>query len=134
MKLTHVRLLVDDFERAVSFYRDVIGFEVTIDASEILYAELSAGDAVLAVYDRAMMAKVVGGSAVQGRGGAVITFDDPAVDETYARLVNAGARSVREPHDQPTWGLRIAVVSDPEDNLIEINHPLPQGDPGEQRL
>lgn len=66
MRLTHVRLLVDDFERAVAFYRDVIGFEVTIDASEILYAEFAAGDAVLAVYDRAMMAKVVGENTSAG--------------------------------------------------------------------
>lgn len=124
MKLTHVRLLADDFERSVAFYRDVMGFEVIIDASEILYVEFAAGDAVLAVYDRAMMAKVVGESAAQGRGGAVVTYDDAAVDETYARLVARGVHSVREPHDQPTWGFRIAVVSDPEGNLIEINHPL----------
>lgn len=125
MRLTHVRLLVDDFERAVTFYRDVIGFEIIVDAAEILYMEFAAGDAVLAIYDRTMMERVVGEAAASGKGGAVITFADDDVDATFARLVDSGAMPVSEPHDQPTWGFRIAVVADPEGNLIEINHPLP---------
>lgn len=127
MRLTHVRLLVDDFERALGFYRDVVGFEVIVDASAILYAELAAGDAVLAVYDRRMMARVIGSGAAAGRGGVVVTFDDPDVDATFVRLVDGGAVPVSEPHDEPTWGFRIAVVSDLEGNLIEVNHPLQAG-------
>lgn len=127
MRLTHVRLLVDDFERALGFYRNVLGFEVIVDASAILYAELAAGDAVLAVYDRRMMGRVVGSEAAAGRGGVVITFDDPDVDATFVRLVDAGAAAVSEPHDEPTWGFRVAVVCDPEGNLIEINHPIEAG-------
>lgn len=128
MRLTHVRLLVDDYEHAFGFYRDVMGLDVLIDASQISYAEFAAGDAVVAVYERTMMAKVVGAESSAGRGGAVITFDSHDVDGTFARLVERGARSVRAPHDQPTWGFRIAVVADPEGNLIEINHPLDEDD------
>ena len=127
MRLTHVRLLVDDFERTVGFYRDVLGFEVVVDASEIRYVEFAAGDAVLALYERSMMARVVAAQDVAGRGGAIITLDDEDVDGTYARLVQAGARPVAHPHDQPTWGFRIALISDPEGNLIEINHAIEPG-------
>lgn len=124
MRLTHIRLLVDDFPAMFAFYRDALELDVLVDASSVLYAEVDAGHAVLAVYDRSMMARVAGDDAVAGKGGVVVSFDDPDVDDTYARLVAAGARSVREPVDQPTWGFRIALVADPEGNLIEINHPL----------
>lgn len=87
-------LLVDDFETAVAFYREVIGFEVVIDASEIFYVEFAAGGVVLALYDRVSEG---GERAAQGRGGTVVTYDDPSVDDTFARLVVAGAGSVREP-------------------------------------
>src|SRR5687768_8615478 len=100
-----------------------MGFEVIVDASTIGYAEFAAGDSVLAIYERTRMAGVVGGAEVSGAGGVVITFDADNVDATYDALVEAGARSVRGPHDQPTWGFRIAIVADPEGNLIEINRP-----------
>lgn len=125
MKLTHVRLLVDDFPTIRDFYRDVVGLELLVDASSALYVEFSSGGMHLGIYDRAMMARVTGPGPVEGSGRCLITFDDPDVDARFERLVAAGAPAVREPHDQETWGLRVAIVADPEGNLIEINHPLP---------
>ena len=124
MFLTHIRLLADDFDRATAFYRDLLGFEVVVDASTIRYMEFAAGDAILAVYERSMMARVVDEAEISGKSGAIVTFHDDDVDATFARLVAAGARPVAEPHDQPTWGFRIALVADPEGNLLEINRPL----------
>lgn len=60
MRLTHVRVLVDDFERMAEFYGTALGFERTVDATSIGYAEFAAGDAILAIYDRARMTWVVG--------------------------------------------------------------------------
>lgn len=127
MRLTHVRLLVDDFDRMLAFYRDVVGFDVIVDASEILYCEFAAGDSVLAIYDVSMMQRVVGDEARSVAGGVVITFDTSDVDATFERLFASGARPVAAPRDLPTWGFRIAVIADPEGNLLEINHPLKQG-------
>ena len=124
MRLTHVRLLVDDIARSRAFYRDALGFRVLVDASNIGYAEFDAGDAILAVYERSMMERVVDPREIAGRGNAIVTFDDEDVDATFARLVQAGARPVVHPHDQATWGFRVALVSDPDGNLIEINHML----------
>lgn len=126
MRLTHVRLLVDDYERALRFYRDVMGFGVLIDASEIFYSEFAAGDSVLAIYDRTMMERVVGIDALAGRS-AMVTFDVEDVDDAFECVRGDGARPISEPHDEPTWGFRIAVVADPEGNLLELNHRLEQG-------
>lgn len=44
-------------------------------------------------------------------------FED--VDAEYARVVAAGARPVYAPRNEP-WGMRSAMIADPEGNLIEI--------------
>lgn len=124
MRLTHVRVLVDDFASMADFYGRVLGFEMIVDAASIGYAEFAAGDAVVAIYDHRMMARVIGVEA-SVKGKSVTTYDVADVDGTFERLVSAGAHPVARPHDQPTWGFRIAVVADPEGNLIEINHSLP---------
>jgi len=41
------------------------------------------------------------------------------VDETVARLRDAGAEVLREPADMP-WGERVAFVRDPEGNLVSL--------------
>ena len=40
-------------------------------------------------------------------------------DREFARIVQAGGRPVYTPRDEP-WGMRSAMVADPEGNLIEI--------------
>ena len=41
------------------------------------------------------------------------------VDETFDKVVAAGAKSIMEPTTEP-WGQRTCYVADPEGNLIEI--------------
>ena len=43
-----MRLLVDDFAPMAAFYRDAVGFEVVVDASQIGYMEFATGEAILA--------------------------------------------------------------------------------------
>ena len=104
------------------FYRDVMGFEVRVDAG--VYVELDAGAAFLGLYDRSLMAE-----RLQLRGEprsdiALLTFEVDDVDATIARLRDAGAEVVTEPHDEEAWVLRVGHVRDPEGNLLEINAPL----------
>jgi catechol 2,3-dioxygenase-like lactoylglutathione lyase family enzyme len=55
MKLTDVRLLVEDVPRSVAFYRDVVGLPVGLETVEEVYAEMQAGDATLGLYRRDLM-------------------------------------------------------------------------------
>jgi predicted enzyme related to lactoylglutathione lyase len=127
MKLTHVRLLTSDVPGLVRFYAEALGLEMKIEISEGFYAEMVAGDVLVALYSRERMVAV--GAAAEPPSGdrAVLTFDVEDVDGAFARAVGAGATPVTEPHDQEAWFLRVAHVRDPEGNLIELNKSTYEG-------
>lgn len=126
MKLTHVRLLVEDMERSLAFYRDALGLEVTLDAGGGVYYELAAGEAILALYRRDLMGQMLGsGLPAPAQSDAVaLTFGVNDVDATAGELKERGVTFVTEPMDYDVAFLRLAHLRDPDGNLIEINAPL----------
>jgi lactoylglutathione lyase len=125
MRLTHVRLLVEDMDRCLRFYRDAVGLDVTLEADGIYY-ELAAGDVILALYRRDLMGQMIGAELPPpGRSDAVaLTFQVNDVDTAAQALKDRGAELVNEPMDYEIAFLRVAHLRDPEGNLIEINAPL----------
>ena len=133
MELRDVRLLVDRFEDCVRFYSEVLGLNLKLQTDEGIYAEFESGPAVLALYKRELMDEVVGGDHVRDaprsdRVALIFQVDD--VDAAFAELHGRGARFVNEPHDQEAWGLRVAHLRDPDENLIEIYQPSRSGAAG----
>lgn len=125
MKLTDVRLLVEHVGRSVAFYRDVVGLELGVQVPEDVYAELRSGEVTLGLYRRELMQKVLGeGGSIGSPGSVALIFEVDDVDAEYKRLVAAGAGGVTKPHDQADWGLRVCHFRDPDDHLIELNHPI----------
>ena len=126
MKLTHIRLLVNDIEACRSFYKDKLGFKEQSAVVEGIYYEFVAGDCILALYKRDLMESVAGVAMVGEKVAdkVALTFEVPDVDAAYKALRAKGIEFVTEPHDQETWVLRVAHLRDPEGNLIEINAPL----------
>lgn len=126
MKLTHVRLLTDDMEAMVRFYRDVLGLEVTLDAGDGVYCELRTPGATLALFRRDLMGQMIGSELpASGRSdAAALTFEVDDVDATADALRERGARLAAEPRDYEVAFLRVAHLRDPDGNLIEINAPL----------
>ena len=125
MRLTHVRLLVEDMDRCLRFYRDAVGLEVTLEAEGVYY-ELAAGDVILALYRRDLMGQMIGAElSPPARSDAVaLTFQVNDVDTAAQALKDRGAELVNEPMDYEVAFLRVAHLRDPEGNLIEINAPL----------
>lgn len=59
-------------------------------------------------------------TGVNGHFEIALSVDNyEQVDETFDKVVNAGAQSIMEPTTEP-WGQRTCYVADPEGNLIEI--------------
>ncbi|HET7481546.1 MAG TPA: VOC family protein [Actinomycetota bacterium] len=127
MRLTDVRLLVDDVAAVARFYRDVLGLEQRLDAD--VYVEFTGERATLGIYRRDLMASVVGGSldpipaTAPDRALLAIEVDD--VDASYREVTGRGGSFVTEPQDQKTWGLRVAHLRDPAGNLIELYQRIP---------
>jgi catechol 2,3-dioxygenase-like lactoylglutathione lyase family enzyme len=121
MQLTHVRLLVGDYVRCFSFYRDVLGLEVTFGDPASGYADLRAGDgSTLALFDRSEQEGVV---ELRPPGdGSLLVF---GVDDVDAFCRQHEDFMIGPPHDRDDWRIRVAYLRDPDGNLIEVNQPLP---------
>ena len=125
MKLTYVRLLVDDFGSCFRFYRDVMGFRATFGDEESGYADFDAGaDVSLALFVRHEQTDQVGAPAEASGDKVALIFQVDDVDAAIEELRGRGARVSAEPADRSDWGIRVAYVRDPDGNLIELNREL----------
>jgi lactoylglutathione lyase len=110
----------------------VMGFEVRVDAG--VYVELTAGDVLLGVYERSLMAERVDTTdrpaTATAQDPVCLTFEVDDVDKAVEELRTKGAEIVTEPHDEEDWVLRVAHLRDPAGNLLEINAPLSPTTPG----
>jgi lactoylglutathione lyase len=119
----HTGLFVENIEKMVQFYRDILGFETDWDGG--LYASFTVKDGGLFMFDRKQFAdamhqpyySVKGTNLTMEIGIGVPTKAD--VDQEYARLMALGVPCVQEPQDQP-WGQRNFWITDPEGNYIEV--------------
>ncbi|MCA9509200.1 MAG: VOC family protein [Myxococcales bacterium] len=133
-QLDYTVLVVEDLDRAVAFYTDVLGISLSHRTGG--YAQLVTGPTRLALYTREAMAATLGrpiepppapAHAAEGdaplRDRFEIGFLVADVDAAFAEIVAAGAAPVKEPTDR-FWGQRTAYVRDPDGHLIELAQPL----------
>jgi catechol 2,3-dioxygenase-like lactoylglutathione lyase family enzyme len=117
VKLTHVRLLVDDYGASFRFYRDVLGLQATFGDESSGYADFRAGDgSALALFDRSEQGEVV--PVREAGDGALLVFGVDDVDAEAQRLAEF---VVAAPADRADWGIRVTYVRDPAGTLIELN-------------
>jgi catechol 2,3-dioxygenase-like lactoylglutathione lyase family enzyme len=120
-----VALTVEDFDRAVAFYRDALGLEQIADWSSDTgkVVVLEAGRATLELFDSAQAESVDGIEAGRRVSGTVrFALEVPDSGEVAARLVAAGAERVGEPVVTP-WGDRNARVKAPDGMQLTLFTP-----------
>jgi predicted lactoylglutathione lyase len=117
-----INMLVEDVEPCVSFYK-AIGFEETYrtpaegapEHVEVRALGLTLGIASVAA------ARDIHGLQVSSEGSAVeVCLWSEDVDDAFEKMLQAGARAVREPHDFQGGRLRTSWVRDPANNLVEV--------------
>jgi lactoylglutathione lyase len=118
-------LFVQDLVKCMTFYRDILGFQVresdpdsvgfSLGGQYFLLLEVSA--AAHLISDEALELKIEGGP----RGLLAAGVED--VDAAYETLKAKGVTFLRPPTNQ-SWGLRTAHFADPEGNLWEINQSI----------
>ena len=133
VQLANCFLSVDDHEKAITFYRDALGFEVRNDVKAYgmrwttlgsptqpdvsIVLEPPAADPGISPSDRTAIGDLLAKGLL---GRLVLTTAD--VDATFEAVAATGAEVVQEPMDQP-YGVRDCAFRDPAGNLIRINQP-----------
>ncbi|NDZ70098.1 VOC family protein [Streptomyces sp. SID10362] len=133
INLSQCFIAVDDHDKALAFYRDVLGMEVrgdigfegmrwvTVgspaqpDVDIVLEPPLADPNASAA--DKAAMAELLAKGHLRG---VILATDD--VDATFERIRAAGAEVLQEPVDQP-YGVRDCAFRDPAGNMLRFKQP-----------
>ncbi len=116
----YVILIVEDLDRTLRFYIDVMGLTLGHRSGE--YVQLVTGTTRLAFYTRTAMAKTLRMDVkkpAQDAPGFEIGFKVKDVDTAFAELVERGAVPVM-PRTTRFWGQRTAYIKDPDGHLIEL--------------
>lgn len=122
MKLTAVRLFVDDITAARSFYADVLGLPLKADRVEHGFCVFTAGSAELIVQE--MVADEEDEMELVGRFTG-LSFGVEDVVALHAQLAGQGIEFTAEPEAQP-WGGVVATLCDPSGNEMQIvQYPTP---------
>jgi predicted enzyme related to lactoylglutathione lyase len=133
IKLSQCFIAVDDHDKALAFYRDVLGLEVRNDVGfegmrwvtvgspsqpdvEIVL-EPPLADPNASPADRQVMAELLAKGLLRG---VIFRADD--CDATFERIRAAGAEVLQEPIDQP-YGVRDCAFRDPSGNMLRFNQP-----------
>ena len=124
---------VDDHDKALAFYRDILGLEVRNDVGfegmrwvtvgspsqpdvEIVL-EPPLADPSAPAADRQAMAELLAKGQLRG---VIFATDD--VDATFERISAAGGEVLQEPIDQP-YGVRDCSFRDPSGNMLRFSQP-----------
>lgn len=105
-------LMAKDMDRAVAFYRDVIGLEVRLAGEH--WSELALGDAIIALH--------AGGDGEYRPTGLSFEVDD--IVAACEGVVAGGGKLLRPPEDRPGEPIKLADLADPEGNGFTISQPI----------
>jgi catechol 2,3-dioxygenase-like lactoylglutathione lyase family enzyme len=128
-RFDHVAVTVQDMERSVGFYRDLLGFEVVgqllldDDTFKIVYLRSGEAHLELFAFRGAMVETPVGLPDTVG-GYRHLALQTSEVDAVAARLKAAGVTFTVEPLDA-VGGVRLAFFRDPDGNLLELVSGVP---------
>jgi catechol 2,3-dioxygenase-like lactoylglutathione lyase family enzyme len=126
VQFTVIGLVVADLSASLAFYRRLgVAVPTEYDPNHV-QAPLS-GDVMLA-WDPISTIRSFDPQWQPPTGSHRVALafrcENPAeVDDVYADLVKAGAEGHKEPWDA-VWGMRYAIVKDPDGNSVELFAPL----------
>ena len=129
MRIDLVAIIVDDYDRAIAFFVDALGFDLVEDSPSstndgrpkrwvVVRPPNAQTGILLALADGDRQAAVVG-DQVAGRVGFFLRVDD--FDAAHARMTAAGVRFVSAPRAEP-YG-RVAVFLDVAGNRWDLLGP-----------
>jgi catechol 2,3-dioxygenase-like lactoylglutathione lyase family enzyme len=131
MKFNNVRLLVSDFDKCFTFYKDTLSLECTWGELGDNFASFNIGyNSVLSLFTSNLMATAINNQDAEKNETIIDKFaliiEVENVDDSFKSLQNKGIEFLTEPKDMSAWGIRVTHFRDPENNLIELFQDLPK--------
>ncbi|MFC8359570.1 VOC family protein [Streptomyces griseorubiginosus] len=130
IKLKNCFIAVDDHDKAIAFYRDVLGMEVRNDVGYEgmrwvtvgsplqpdvdIVLEPPAADPDASPADKEAMARLLAKGLLRG-----VNFTTTDCDALFARVRESGAEVIQEPMDMP-YGVRDCAFRDPAGNMLRF--------------
>ncbi|MFK4065736.1 VOC family protein [Streptomyces sp. NPDC029674] len=131
IELAQCFIAVDDHDKALAFYRDVLGFEVRNDVGFegmrwVTVASPSQPDVEIVLEppladpnapeaDRLAVSELMAKGMLRG-----VNFRTDDCDAAFERIRAAGGEVLQEPMDQP-YGVRDCAFRDPAGNMLRFN-------------
>lgn len=120
----YTRLYVDDYDTCLQFYRDILGLEVAFVSEVDRYAELTQGATKLSIMCRGKVKEYFGTQTPVYFGvkndAIAVSFGVKDVDEACQYLADKDVAIVSPAWNFADWGVKLALVRDPEGNLVEL--------------
>lgn len=113
-----VCLLVDDFERSLVFYRDMLGLPVK--STEGKFADFDLQGTSLAIFQKDEAVTMFPKEHMKPGGSAVLGFQVEDVQKACDALKAKGV-DVFEGPKTTSWGQTVAYFTDPDGNVWEVS-------------
>ncbi|MFI7587223.1 VOC family protein [Spongisporangium articulatum] len=129
IQLSHCFVTVHDPDLAIAFYRDVLGLEVTADASNgghrwvTVQSPTQAGVQIVLTEPHGGRSQADGDALMEllTKGSLnAVAFATDDLDGLFEKVQAAGTEVLQEPMEQ-FWGQRDCAFRDPSGNMIRIN-------------
>jgi lactoylglutathione lyase len=117
-KLFAVCLLVEDFDKSFSFYKDILGLKV--NSHEGKFANFKLEGTELAIFQKDEAVAMFSKRHMGKGGGAVIGFQVNNVKKTCEELRKKNVKIFDGPKTTD-WGQTVAYFKDPDGNTWEIS-------------
>ena len=115
-KLYAIRVFSIQWERALAFYRDVVGFKLFYEDKDLGWAQFDLDGSYLGL-ERCNPSDAETKTLVGRFVGVSIQVED--IEATYKQLTEKGVQFVGPPEKQ-SWGGTLAHFKDPDDNILTL--------------
>ncbi len=105
-----------NLQAATRFYKETMGLNLEIDQGFAKIFRVGEAAYLGLIDEKRSVVKLSDDKSV------ALTILVSNVDEWFQHLTNLGIPTVSEPHDVPEIGIRLFLLKDPEEYIVEIQH------------
>lgn len=113
-----VCILVNDFEKSLAFYKNIL--ELEVNSVNDKFADFKLNGTSLAIFQKDEATQMLPSKYMKNGGGSIIAFQVKNMDKSCTDFKLKGVEIIEGPKATP-WGQKVAYFLDPDLNIIEIS-------------